>query len=210
MAPEQEPVSPLPSKRWIQFHAALQLAIQRAAHKWTSVFVLSLALAIFTKSFYSLVLKSFPSVSLSGVRNNPTVQRVSSKPSQPLSKTTSLCVPFPVLLSSIHTLSSEFSILPCNPSLPFPPARVIVSFLHSSLWGWEQTQDQYKQVVRGIRGPKELGYFAPSGDRRTGTPRAWRNWIYPWRWHERGHLACRFTTPCGSPGTDDTCSRARA
>ncbi|KAI0277855.1 hypothetical protein BGY98DRAFT_977016 [Russula aff. rugulosa BPL654] len=35
MAPQQEPASPLPSKRWTQFYAALQLAIQRAAHKWT-------------------------------------------------------------------------------------------------------------------------------------------------------------------------------
>ncbi|KAF8494446.1 hypothetical protein F5888DRAFT_659999 [Russula emetica] len=35
MAPQQEPVSPPQSKRWTQFYAALQLAIQRAAHKWT-------------------------------------------------------------------------------------------------------------------------------------------------------------------------------
>jgi hypothetical protein len=31
-------VDPVPSKRWTQFYAALQLAIQRAAHKWTLVF----------------------------------------------------------------------------------------------------------------------------------------------------------------------------
>jgi len=35
MASQEEPVSPPPSKRWTQFYAALQLAIQRAAHKWT-------------------------------------------------------------------------------------------------------------------------------------------------------------------------------
>jgi len=35
MAPQEEPVGPPPSKRWTQFYAALQLAIQRAAHKWT-------------------------------------------------------------------------------------------------------------------------------------------------------------------------------
>ncbi|KAI9455293.1 hypothetical protein F5148DRAFT_984784 [Russula earlei] len=34
---QETPVSinPAPSKRWSQFYAALQLAIQRAAHKWT-------------------------------------------------------------------------------------------------------------------------------------------------------------------------------
>ncbi|KAF8487083.1 hypothetical protein DFH94DRAFT_13594 [Russula ochroleuca] len=31
----QEAVGPPPSKRWTQFYAALQLAIQRSAHKWT-------------------------------------------------------------------------------------------------------------------------------------------------------------------------------
>jgi len=36
MASQQVPVSSPPSsKRWTQFYAALQLAIQRAAHKWT-------------------------------------------------------------------------------------------------------------------------------------------------------------------------------
>jgi len=35
MASQEEPVGPPPSKRWTQFYAALQLAIQRAAHKWT-------------------------------------------------------------------------------------------------------------------------------------------------------------------------------
>ena len=108
MAPQEEPIIPLPSKRWTQFYAALQLAIQRAAHKWTFVFALSLNPAIFTKHFFGrLVLKTFPSVSLSGVRNSPTVQRVSSTPSQALSKPTSSYVslpfPCPALLSSIHT-----------------------------------------------------------------------------------------------------------
>jgi len=36
---EAPPANPVPSKRWTQFHAALQLAIQRAAHKWTFVFI---------------------------------------------------------------------------------------------------------------------------------------------------------------------------
>jgi hypothetical protein len=54
MAPQEEPVSPPPSKRWTQFYAALQLAIQRAAHKWTSVFALFLTLAKFTKHFFDL------------------------------------------------------------------------------------------------------------------------------------------------------------
>jgi hypothetical protein len=39
---QQPPLNPAPSKRWTQFYAALQLAIQRAAHKWTFVFSLAL------------------------------------------------------------------------------------------------------------------------------------------------------------------------
>ncbi|KAI0255531.1 hypothetical protein BJV78DRAFT_1119498 [Lactifluus subvellereus] len=35
MASQEAPVDTAPSKRWTQFYAALQLAIQRAAHKWT-------------------------------------------------------------------------------------------------------------------------------------------------------------------------------
>jgi hypothetical protein len=38
MASQEAPVNPVPSKRWTQYYAALQLAIQRAAHKWTFVF----------------------------------------------------------------------------------------------------------------------------------------------------------------------------
>ena len=34
---EATPADPVPSKRWTQFYAALQLAIQRAARKWTFV-----------------------------------------------------------------------------------------------------------------------------------------------------------------------------
>jgi len=34
---EATPANPVPSKRWTQFYAALQLAIQRAARKWTFV-----------------------------------------------------------------------------------------------------------------------------------------------------------------------------
>ncbi len=39
MASQDLPVagSSTPSKRWTQFYAALQLAIQSSAHKWTSV-----------------------------------------------------------------------------------------------------------------------------------------------------------------------------
>ena len=61
MAPQQEPepVSLPPSKRWTQFYAALQLAIQRAAHKWTSVFALFLTLAIFTNISLILSFKDF-------------------------------------------------------------------------------------------------------------------------------------------------------
>ena len=36
--------STTPSKRWTQFYAALQLAIQSAAHKWTSVHPRSLSI----------------------------------------------------------------------------------------------------------------------------------------------------------------------
>ncbi|KAH9964967.1 hypothetical protein BC827DRAFT_1126987 [Russula dissimulans] len=35
MASQEAPINPTPSKRWTQFYAALQLAIQRSAHKWT-------------------------------------------------------------------------------------------------------------------------------------------------------------------------------
>ena len=48
-----EAVRPPPSKRWTQFYAALQLAIQRAAHKWTSVF------ALFLYSPYSQPISSY-------------------------------------------------------------------------------------------------------------------------------------------------------
>jgi hypothetical protein len=44
----------------------------------------------------SLVIKTFPSVSLSGVRNSPMVQRASLTPSQPLSKHTLSCVFLPM------------------------------------------------------------------------------------------------------------------
>jgi len=37
---EATPSNPVPSKRWTQFYAALQLAIQRAARKWTFVLFL--------------------------------------------------------------------------------------------------------------------------------------------------------------------------
>ena len=38
-----------PSKRWTQFYAALQLAIQSAAHKWTSVSSRSLSIFPFVQ-----------------------------------------------------------------------------------------------------------------------------------------------------------------
>lgn len=60
--------------------------------------------------FVYSVLKTFPSVFLSGVRNSPTVQRVSLTPSQASSKPTS---------------SYVFLTFPCRPlshlSIPYPP-----------------------------------------------------------------------------------------
>ena len=53
----------------------------------------------------SLVTKTFPSASLSGVRSSPMVQRVSSTPSQPLSKPT---------LSYVFPLPSPTHIPPTN------------------------------------------------------------------------------------------------
>jgi hypothetical protein len=164
MAPQEEPVSPPPSKRWTQFYAALQLAIQRAAHKWTSVLLSFLPSRNSQNiSLICLVIKTFPSVSPSGVRNNPTVQRVSLTQSQALSKPTSsyVSLPFPCLLSSIHTHPNDPT--PLVISLPFPPGarhRFILPLFRFGMG----TLDQYKQVVRAIRCPKKRGYFAPSGD----------------------------------------------
>jgi hypothetical protein len=129
MAPQLEPVNSQPSKRWTQFYAALQLAIQRAAHKWTSVFTLLLSSR---SSHDCLVSKTFPSVSLYGVRNSQTAQRASSTPSQALSKPTS---------SYVFSLPSHISI-PAKlkfPNLPYrrpPSTRRAPTCLHSSVLGW--------------------------------------------------------------------------
>jgi hypothetical protein len=60
---QQPPLNPAPSKRWTQFYAALQLAIQRAAHKWTFVFLLPSTLPHFLfhtpLALYSFSYKDF-------------------------------------------------------------------------------------------------------------------------------------------------------
>ena len=79
--------------------------------------------------FDLLVIKTFPNVSLSGVRNSPTVQRVSLTPSQALSKPTSSYVSFlssfPAPLLSIHIHpTTEFTHPPLViPLPPLPPCR---------------------------------------------------------------------------------------
>jgi hypothetical protein len=53
---EVTPVNLVPSKRWTQFYAALQLAIQRAARKWTFVLFL-FSLPIKTSLFMTLIIQ---------------------------------------------------------------------------------------------------------------------------------------------------------
>jgi hypothetical protein len=83
-------VDPVPSKRWTQFYAALQLAIQRAAHKWTLVFSLPILASRDSRSSHShIATKTFRNAFLSGARNSPAAQRASSIPCRALSKLTS-------------------------------------------------------------------------------------------------------------------------
>jgi hypothetical protein len=112
------------------------------------LFALSLTLPIFIYHFFDcLVIKTFPSVSLSGVRNSPTVQRVSLTPSQALSKPTSSYVSLsPLSLpSSLHTQLKSAN-LPCYP-LPFPLSPWRAPPFYSSIlpfWGWEHKTNTNK------------------------------------------------------------------
>jgi hypothetical protein len=111
---------------------------------------LSYPRAIHKHLFDSLVLKTFPSVSLSGVRNSPTVQRVSLTPSQALSKPTSSYVSLTFSLPSSQPsnlfIPTQLTLpnLRCYPCPPFPLARIAVSFFHSSVLGWEHKTNTNK------------------------------------------------------------------
>jgi hypothetical protein len=123
---------------------------------------LSYPLDIHKHFFDCVVIKTFPSVSPSGVRNSPTVRKVSLTPSQALSKPTSSYVSLPFPYPPLTYPYPPKSNLPCYPP-PFPPGvrhHFILPFFRFGMG----TLDQYKQVVRAIRCPRKRGYFAPSGD----------------------------------------------